>query len=138
MNNYVLPRGLGVVSSSDGEYKFGVGTGLIPDAAFIRKGRIGKLAYNDPFKTAPDLAIEVISQSEKPRDIEAKTRAYLSAGTQAVWRFYPLTQLVEIITQAGSVTLLRQDILEGGDALPGFSTPLDDLWRTLESLTAVE
>lgn len=54
----------------------------------------------DPTKTpipgAPDIAIEVISPSERAFESEAKVRAYLRGGTAEVWQVYPQSRTVQI------------------------------------------
>jgi len=141
---YVYPRRLGAVSGADGEHKYGPRTSLIPDVGFTRKERVGTPTGEGPFYKAPDLAIEVISASESLSNIRRKTAAYLGNGSRAVWRFYPEMRTVEVITLEAdtnsqkTVTFGRADVLNGGEALPGFTLNLNELWAQVDAALSGE
>ncbi len=133
IGNYVDENNLGYVSGADGGYKVGENY-LQPDCAFIASARIQNLdgVY---FETAPNLAVEVISESESSVRVLGKARLYLQSGTQAVWAVYPEEQVVHVHRQnnAGelvTVILERDATLTGGDALPEFSLPLSALFKS--------
>jgi Uma2 family endonuclease len=123
---FVEEHDLGYMSGADGGYQLGLHDTRQPDAAFIRKARVTDLE-GIAFDGAPDLAIEVISPSESPRDVLDKTKAYLKAGGQQVWNLYPSAQVVDVCSLAanGEDLLIKTvDIhgtLDGGDLLPGFT-----------------
>ena len=97
-----------------------------PDIAFISASRLPERRVPEGFLTgAPDLAVEVLSPSDDPVDIQQKVRDYLDAGARLVWLVAPQVKTVTVYRSDGSARLLRdQDILEGEDVLPGFSIPL--------------
>ena len=130
---HVLENELGYVSGADGDYKVSENY-LQPDCAFIANARIQNLdgVY---FETAPNLAVEVISESESSVRVLGKARLYLQSGTQAVWAVYPEAQVVHVHRQNDNgelVTMIleRDATLTGGDALPEFSLPLSVLFKS--------
>jgi Uma2 family endonuclease len=41
---------------------------------------------------APDLAVEVISPSQRPKGIRAKVQDWFAGGARQVWLVYPVTR----------------------------------------------
>lgn len=101
-----------------------------PDVAYVSHGRLpgGKLPPG--FLTgAPDLAIEVLSPSDNPVDVQQKVRDYLDAGALLVWVVAPQARSATIYRPDGSARLLRdQEALDGETVLPGLHIPLADLF----------
>ncbi|MBV8199449.1 MAG: Uma2 family endonuclease, partial [Acidobacteria bacterium] len=113
----------------------GPDTVLCPDLAFVAKGRLppGGLGAAFP-EVAPDLAVEVLSASDRPAAVRAKVAEYLRLGVRGVWVFDLGQRRVQIHTRlAGpemrtvTAELREDDVLEGGDLLPGFRRSLADL-----------
>ncbi len=132
LNAFVIPRKLGYVSGADGGYTITESNAFQPDAAFISKARHQKLNGVE-FPVAPDIAFEVISPSESSNDVEKKVRYYLAAGTSIVFTVYPDSRTVyRWVTSAdGKVqgdALTENDVIDRGDALPGFSVPVRDIF----------
>jgi Uma2 family endonuclease len=104
---------------------------LCPDASFVRRERIPRPEDADFFPGAPDLAVEVISESERPREIQAKVARYLLAGTAIVWCIYPVQRQIVVYTDTETEPphiLGEGDTLDGGPLLPGFELPLKTLF----------
>ncbi len=94
-----------------------------PDVAFVRIERLSKIINPDkhvPF--APDLAVEVLSPNDRPDSVEEKVQMWLAAGSNAVWTVDPMEKTVTV-HRAGvePVVLTENQIIEGGDVLPGFA-----------------
>jgi Uma2 family endonuclease len=71
---------------------------------------------------APDLAVEVSSPSNSKTEMQEKVTAYFQSGTRLMWVGYPRSRTVYVYTAANKVAILDHDgVLDGGDALPGFS-----------------
>jgi Uma2 family endonuclease len=51
---------------------------------------------NDWLQHAPMLAVEVVSPSNRPEDIEKKVAAYLEEGAAEVWVIYPITRRMTV------------------------------------------
>ena len=75
--------------------------------------------------SAPDLAVEILSESNTPAEMERKLREYFAAGTRLVWYADPVARSVTVYTSPEGSTVLREDdTLHGNDVLPGFRLPI--------------
>ncbi len=94
-----------------------------PDVSFVRQERLAEITDPErhvPF--APDLAVEVLSPSDRPAEVAEKVAAWLSAGTRVVWVVDPGDRTVTVYADdRPHRTLGAGDILDGGDCLPGFA-----------------
>jgi Uma2 family endonuclease len=129
LNSHVIPENLGVVTSPDAGFRLGTRTYRQPDAAFL-SGQSALDLEGTYFTTAPDLAVEVVSDDE---DVFKKAKEYIHAGTRIVWVIYPREQVVNVFTPASGGEYRVQeftmsDILTGGDVLPGFALAIRDLF----------
>jgi Uma2 family endonuclease len=101
-----------------------------PDAWFVRADRF--LEEPDPekfFPGPPDLAIEVLSPSDRFRDVATKVRDYMDAGTPLLWVFDPISRLTAVFRPGQPVRFIDEDgVLDGEDVLPGFSLSLRDIF----------
>jgi Uma2 family endonuclease len=98
----------------------------VPDVAFVRAGR--SLASDRPIEGAPDLAVEVVSPSNTPREIDQRISDYFAAGCQRVWVVYPEDHEVYIHGLAGVTRRRGDDLLEDAELLPGFSVKVSELF----------
>ena len=98
-----------------------------PDVAWIAPGRIPPGTRGYP-NLAPDLVVEVLSPGQ---DLSDKARMWLNYGTREVWVTQPAAPVNVTRYRHGQppVTLYEDDILDGGDLLPGFSVPVWRLFR---------
>jgi Uma2 family endonuclease len=83
-----------------------------------------------PYLLRPDLCVEVISQNDKYPEVEAKVIEYLADGVRLVWVINPHAKSVTIYT-TGSEQITRLTAghtLTGGDVLPDFSVPVNDIF----------
>ena len=104
-----------------------------PDLAFVSRDRWPldrNLPRTGAWDLAPDLAIEVVSPSNKANQVVAKLREYFRAGVRSVWVIYPLEAQIHVWdSPAGSRVLNRTEVLDGGALLPGFQLPLAELFE---------
>ena len=103
------------------------------DIGFIRGANAPAVLPDHLVDVAPDLAVEVISPSNKVADMHRKIRQLLAAGTKLVWIVYPETRTVEVHTHSGAITLEGDDMLSGSDVLPGFEIPVREIFPALAS-----
>ena len=77
---------------------------------------------------APDLAVEVISPTDKEANTAVKVGNYLAEKT-TVWVVYPETESVHIFHPGKSVITLKiGDTLQDEALFPGFSLPIKDIF----------
>jgi Uma2 family endonuclease len=105
-----------------------------PDASFVRRERLPKpFDALMPFYGAPDLAVEVVSQTDPEIFTLEKVRDYLTAGTAQAWMCYssPLNEIhVYDAETPGQIRVYRgDDVLEGGALLPGFALRASDAFE---------
>lgn len=100
-----------------------------PDVAWVAPGRLPGPVAGYP-ELAPDLVVEVKSPSNSNPEMAAKAAMWLSYGSRMVWVADPQPVTVTVYRpNAAPVTLHEDDILDGGDVLPGFTTPVWRLFR---------
>ena len=124
---YVRENQLGRVLSETG---FRIGDRvLIPDVAIILTDRLpDDLTKASP--VPPDLAVEVISPSDRTQNVEEKAFAYLEAGTQLVWALSPTSKSVTVYRSETDITILtRNDTLSGEDVVEGFTCQVAKLFE---------
>ena len=91
-----------------------------PDVAFVRAERIPPRGTPGFFRGAPDLAIEILSPSNRPGEVLHKVSEFLDAGTELVWVLDPKTRCVVVHRQTVLPEVLTADEqLEGGELMPG-------------------
>jgi len=102
-----------------------------PDVAFVTTARLPEGRLPAEFiRGAPDLAVEVLSPSDSPVDVQQKVRDYLDAGARLVWVLAPGARSATIYRVDGSARLLREgDYLDGEDVLPGLRIPLAEIFE---------
>jgi Uma2 family endonuclease len=101
-----------------------------PDVSVMRTERLpdGKapIGFIDG---APDLAVEIVSPSEKVGELLTKMAEYFESGTQEVWLLFPERKQVHRYRADMVVEVLNEDdTLEGAPLLPGFSVRVGDLF----------
>jgi Uma2 family endonuclease len=123
---YVKPAGLGMVFSADTGFQIERNPDTVrsPDVAFVRADRVGVIPKGF-FPGAPDLAVEVVSPTDRAREVTAKAQYWLRCGCGAVWVVDPATKTVAVYLPDREPAVLRMgDELSGGDVVPGFTLPV--------------
>ncbi|MBI3455475.1 MAG: Uma2 family endonuclease [Candidatus Rokubacteria bacterium] len=102
-----------------------------PDVAFVSTPRLPGGRLPQGFLTgAPDLAVEVLSPSDNPVDVQQKVRDYLDGGARLVWVVAPQAKTATVYRADGSARFVREaEPLEGEDVLPGLTIRLTDVFR---------
>lgn len=129
---HVRPHHLGVVFGADTGFILARNpdTLLAPDVAFVRADRLPPRDQRVGFlELAPDLAVEIISPSERPSDVASKVGLYLAAGVLMVLVVEPRSKSITVHTPGKPPQVLsKDDVVEGGDVLPGFRVPVADIF----------
>lgn len=123
---------LGIVVGEAAMMRMLPGIVRAPDVSFIHWDKLpGRLTPAEPIPALyPDLAIEVLSQSNTAAEMERKLGHYFLAGVRLVWQIDPAMRTVSVHSPAGSETTLTDaDTLDGGDVLPGLAIPVAALFR---------
>lgn len=115
---------LGIVVGADGMMRLKFGQVRIPDLAFYSwshfSGRI--LPDEAILSVVPDLAVEVLSDGNTPKEMLRKRREYFGGGTKLVWIVDPEKRTVDVYTSPDDFTTLSEDqSLDGNPVLPGFT-----------------
>jgi Uma2 family endonuclease len=100
----------------------------IPDVAWVSRERTSQIPReNRAIEIAPDIAVEIISGSQQPEEMERKLRDYLEAGVE-VWQIFPSMSSLTIWRGSQGIRI-EGDQLVTSERLPGFSVPVSDLFR---------
>jgi len=131
LSAFIVPRKLGFITGEAGMMRILKGRVRIPDVAFVSAARFpdGKSPRGPIPAIAPDLAVEVLSESNTRMEMSIKLQEYFTAGTRLVWYVDPKSKSVDVYTAADRMETLAGDaILTGGDVLPGFQTPVSAIF----------
>jgi len=106
-----------------------------PDVSFVAKDRMPENRLPQGHcAVAPDLAVEVISPTNRFSDMERKVQEYLRAGVRLVWVVDPPSRTIHAYRPGD--TNVRQyyefDTLIGEDVLPGFQCAVSEIFETPE------
>lgn len=134
LNNFVLPRNLGFVSGEAGMMKMVSGRVRLPDVAFVSIDALpGGRIPDEPVPTLPPtIAAEVLSETNTVGEIRQKLFEYFESGTRLAWIIDPVKRTVSVYTTNSTQparALTDEDVLDGGEVLPGFSVAVADLFR---------
>jgi Uma2 family endonuclease len=104
-----------------------------PDVSF-RSDTTSPVVTRGSVLQMPDLAIEIRSPDQAPRELREKAAYYLRNGSRLVWLVYPQTKTVEVSTldTNGSLnfkTLTVDETLDGAEVLPGFTLPVREIFE---------
>ena len=101
-----------------------------PDVYYVSAERLPLDARVPGYLEAiPEIVVEIVSPSDTQREVNDKTLMWLSHGVLLVIEVYPDEKAV-MLHRPGqpAVTLTGDDVLDGGDVLPGFRLPLRDIF----------
>ena len=131
LGNYSEVNGYGTVGAGEPGYwlERGPDTVRSPDVVWIAPGRVPEGTVGFP-ELAPDLAVEIKSPGNSNAEMAARAHMWLSYGSRQVWVGDPDTAAIRLFRPGMEpATLGEDDVLDGGDLLPGFSVPVWRLFR---------
>ena len=133
LGGYVKGNRLGKTYSSDTGFVLATDPDhvRVPDVAFISNERLEELGESHAFaRGAPDVAVEVISPTDRYTDVEEKVADWHDAGTVAVIVVDPRRRTVKVHRSPDAAVVLTEDeVLEVGDAIPGWRLPVKDIFE---------
>lgn len=129
LDAFVEERELGVVMTDVGVVLDPEGpTVRGPDVLFVSHERLPSPLPEGFLEVAPDLVVEVVSPSNAVSEVQAKVLDHLEAGTREVWVVDPGSRTATVYRSRHDAAILGEDEeLEGGEVLPGFRVPLEDV-----------
>jgi Uma2 family endonuclease len=133
LGNHVLENNLGDTYVADARYNTVPGTDTVrlPDVSFVESSRVIPGIFTMPY--SPDLAVEIVSDSNTFNEIENKVSEYLSSGAKLVWVISPNKHQAYVyqINSNQITTLGLNDQLDGDIAktVPGFKLQVRKLFR---------
>ena len=85
--SFVRKKRLGMVTAAETGFQIGHNPDTVrtPDVGFIRADRVPSARTRGFFPGPPDLAVEVVSPTDRGGEVLAKVRNWLAAGCQVVW-----------------------------------------------------
>lgn len=125
---YILQHPIGEIYS---EASFALSPSRVcaPDVSFLRNELAANTDPDHIFQGAPDLAIEVVSDSESALDLRQKIQDYLDAGSKAVWAFYPKLRVIAVYDKSGVREYRGDQGLEAPEILPGFQARVNQFFE---------
>ena len=129
--SYVRPLNLGRVYAAETGFRLSKDTVRAPDAAFVATGRLTlEVPRRGYFPGPPDLAVEIVSPSETFSEVEGKAVDWLDAGVRMVIVVDPERETATIYRPSREAVMLRDDdVIDGGDVVPGWRLPLRELFE---------
>jgi Uma2 family endonuclease len=127
LQNHVTPRGLGIVTTAEAGFQLAHDPDTVraPDVAFVRAERFPPGGVKGFFQGAPDIAVEVVSPSDRASEVAAKVQDWLRAGCSLVWVVDPESRTVTVHRSPKEIAILTAaDTLVGIDVLPEFLMPV--------------
>ena len=119
LGTYIRRHQLGRIYTAETTFQIGQG-GRKPDVAFISQDRLPE-NRRQTSPIPPDLAVEVVSPTDKTYEIQEKVSEYLNAGAQMVWVVEPVLRTVTVYRSLNDIkTLTINDSLTGEDVIEGF------------------
>jgi Uma2 family endonuclease len=136
LQQYLDSNDIGNLAGSDSTMRIMPGLVRLPDLSFVRWEKLpGRVLPTKPAPDlAPDLAIEVLSKKNTPKELKRKRREYFLSGAEVVWLVDPRRRTVSVFTTSdpeAGVTLTEADTLDGGTVLPGLALPVARIFERL-------
>lgn len=132
MEEYIIKRDLGEVFYSPLDVYLDDENVVQPDILFISKERMNIMGEKN-VQGAPDLVVEILSESTAYRDTIHKKKLYARFGVKECWLVAPEDKLVEVYTlkDKGEYQLLKtyyeNDVIES-QAVQGFKLELSKVF----------
>jgi len=129
--SHVTRNNLGTVHAAETGFKLESDPDTVraPDIAFVALDREPDDEVTGYWDGAPDLAVEVLSPNDRPRNVEPKVRQWLATGARMVWVVSPELRTVTVYRSPDRIDVLTEkDKLSGEDVVPGFEIRVADVF----------
>jgi Uma2 family endonuclease len=132
--DFLKTHDLGIALGADGYVRLLPGLVRIPDVCFISWDKLPERKFPAAAiaDLVPDLAVEVLSESNTKKEMDRKLAEYFQAGVALVWFIDPETRTAEVIRSLSDRQPITADqSLQGEPVLPGFTLSLAELFQKL-------
>ncbi len=127
---FVANRKLGQIAIAPLRVRLWPGKIREPDLVFISAAHANRVG--EQYWGLPDLAAEIISESDPDHDRITKMAEYAQAGIPEYWIIDPYMRTVEVYLLAGAEYQMAKDLAEGETLtttqLPGFALSVTELF----------
>lgn len=131
MESHLEQHDIGICYGADAMLRIVPGRVRLPDVSFVSWNKLPnrELPAEPIADLVPDLAVEVLSESNTRREMENKRREYFQGGARLVWEIDPDTRSARVYTDPDTFQEIGPEgALDGGEVLPGFTLPLQRLF----------
>lgn len=131
LQTFLDQHDLGNLAGMDGTLRLMPKLVRIPDVSFVRWEKLPshELPAEPIPDLVPDLAVEVLSKGNTRGEMSRKLREYLLVGVSLIWFVDPRTRTIAVHTAPDEhVVLTEEDVLDGGNVLPGLRIPVKQLF----------
>ena len=132
LGQFILDHGLGEAFATDTGFKLtsSPDTVLAPDFAFVTNEHFIEGSQTEGYWPGPpDLAVEVLSPSDRAGKVNKKIAQWFSFGTKQVWIVHLKHSTVTVYRSISDATTFSgSDYLEAQDLFPGFRISLDRIF----------
>jgi Uma2 family endonuclease len=136
LDTFADEHGLGRVAGPDGNVRFAPGLVRLPDVSYFSKARARHFVRGQAITgVVPDLGVEVLSKGNTRAEIERKLSEFFAAGVRLAWVMDPRKREVRVYTAPDTYTTLsEEDVLDGGDVVPGFRYSIKEWLSVLDPI----
>ncbi len=122
----------GIVFDSSTGFTLPNGAMRAPDVAWVTNARweaLSKLEQTRFPPLCPDFLVEVMSESDSLKELQAKMREWMDNGCRLAWLINPKTEKVYIYRTDGDLSVVEgfDNSISGEDVLPDFLYELKEL-----------
>lgn len=98
------------------------------DLAFVSRASLEQEPLHPKYRvTPPDLAVEVVSPNDLPKDVRGKVTEWLAAGSREVWVFVPKTIILTKYQPGGVHQRYEAQDTFTSDLFPGWRCTVEEL-----------
>lgn len=132
LGNFILDHELGEGFAAETGFKLtsNPDTVLAPDFAFVTNERFAKVVKTEGYGAGPpDLAVEVLSPSDRSGKVKQKISRWFEHGVRQLWIVDPKHNSITVYrSESDTTTFSGSDYLEAPDLFPGFRISLDKVF----------
>ena len=134
LGSFIKRRSLGLVLTAPCDVLLSDENVVQPDLLFVSTAR-ASIVTEDNIRGAPDLVVEIISETTRKKDEVTKRKLYERFGVQEYWLVDPELETVKIFRREGQVygraielSKEANDVLTT-DLLPGFDLAITEIFE---------